>query len=112
MEPVRIHATIFSLWISKPQEISQRSFIQTASFIIELTGDLPEIIWTLLLVLSVKDATICCTQGQNIYVEKRGENPQGTIKLNPVNNYCKTRQEVKSSGGQSSIFIIGCDKLS
>ena len=37
---------------------------------------------------------------------------QGTIKLNPVNNYCKTRQEVKkSSGGQSSIFIIGCDKL-
>lgn len=65
----------FSLWISKPQEISKRSFIQTASFIIELTGDLPEIIWTLLLVLSVKDATICCTQGQNIYVEKRGENP-------------------------------------
>ena len=38
---------------------------------------------------------------------------QGTIKLNPVNNYCKTRQEVKKrSGGQSSIFIIGCDKLS
>lgn len=72
---ISAHATIFSLWISKPQEISKRSFIQTASFIIELTGDLPEIIWTLLLVLSVKDATICCTQGQNIYVEKRGENP-------------------------------------
>lgn len=45
------------------------------SFAIELAGDLPEVIRTLLLVLSIKDATICCAQGQNIYVEKRGADP-------------------------------------
>ena len=32
---------------------------------------------------------------------------QSAIKLNPVNDYCKT-----SSGDQSTIFVIGCDKLS
>ena len=73
--PVRIHATIFSLWTSSPQEVSRRSFIQNISFAIELAGDLPEIMRTLLLVLSIKGATICCAQGQNIYVEKRGANP-------------------------------------
>ena len=73
--PVRIHATIFSLWTSSPQEISRRSFIQNNSFTIELAGDLPEIIRTLLLVLFIKGATICCAQGQIIYVDKRGANP-------------------------------------
>ena len=36
---------------------------------------LPEVIRTLLLVLTIKGATICCAQGQNIYVEKRGADP-------------------------------------
>ena len=45
------------------------------SFTIELAGDLPEIIRTLLLVLFIKGATICCAQGQIIYVDKRGANP-------------------------------------
>ena len=73
--PVRIHATILSLWTSSPQGISRRSFIQSISFAIEWATDLPEVIRTLLLVLTIKGATICCAQGQNIYVDKRGADP-------------------------------------
>lgn len=43
-------------------------------------GDLPEMIGTLLPVLP-KGATICCTQRQKVYVDKRGKNHQGAIKL-------------------------------
>ena len=46
--------------------------ISPLDFAIESAGDLPEVIRTLLLVLPIKGATICCAQGQNIYVEKRG----------------------------------------
>lgn len=46
-------------------------------------GDLPEMIGTLLPVLP-KGATICCTRRQKVYVDKRGKNHQGTIKLKPA----------------------------
>ncbi len=57
----------------------------------EAAGDLPEIIRTLLLVLFIKGATICCAQGQNIYVDKRGQILQGAIKIIPAQDYCKAR---------------------
>lgn len=46
-------------------------------------GDLPEIIGTLLPVLP-EGATICCTQRQKVYVDKRGKIHQGAIKLTPA----------------------------
>lgn len=46
-------------------------------------GDLPEMIGTLLPVLP-KGVAICCTRRQKVYVDKRGKNHQGAIKLTPA----------------------------
>lgn len=48
--------------------------MQDISSAIELPGDLPGIMRTLLLVQSIKGAAICCAQGQIIYADKRGAN--------------------------------------
>jgi hypothetical protein len=51
-----------------------------------LAGELPEIIGTLLHVLSAFcGATICCAHGQYVYVEKRGANPPKNSQTCPAN---------------------------
>ncbi len=74
----------FSLWTSRPQEISKRSFIQSISFAIELAGDLPEVIRTLLLVLSKKAQQYAVLKGKTFTLKNGVQILQGAIKLNPA----------------------------
>ena len=70
--------------------------MQSISLAIELAGDLPEMIRTLLLMLSIKGATICCAGGKTYTLKNGVQILQGAIKLNPAGIYYKARQEAET----------------